>query len=101
VVVAAGPFRALGLAEILSVSTPDMGLTHNCEMRFPWIIAQLEKDGLAMQRATLIVNIRSRSGEKVFFRAIDLRNAELVRDRLEGQDQLMGSYPGPRYAGMP
>jgi hypothetical protein len=62
-------------------------------LRFPWITARLEKGGLAMQRATLIVNTRLRSGEKAFFRALDLRKAELVRDRLEGLDQLMGSYP--------
>ena len=41
-------------------------------MRFPWITARLEKGGLAMQRATLVVNTRSRSGEKAFFRALDL-----------------------------
>ena len=41
-------------------------------MRFPWIMARLEKAALAMQRATLIVNTRSRSGEKVFFRVLDL-----------------------------
>jgi hypothetical protein len=46
-----------------------------------------------MQRVPLIVNTRSRSREKAFIRALDLRKAELVRDRLEGQDQLMGSYP--------
>jgi|SRR5215204_1648917 len=62
-------------------------------MRFPWVTARLEKGGLAMQRVPLIVNTRSRSGETAFLRALDLRKAELVRDRLEGQDQLMGAYP--------
>jgi hypothetical protein len=41
-------------------------------MRFPWIIARLEKSGLAMQRVPLIVNTRSRSGETAFLRALDL-----------------------------
>jgi hypothetical protein len=41
-------------------------------VRFPWIIARLEKGGLAMQRATLIVNTRSGSAEKAFFGALDL-----------------------------
>jgi hypothetical protein len=41
-------------------------------VRFPWIIARLEKGDLAMQGATLIVNTRSRSAEKAFFGALDL-----------------------------
>jgi len=54
-----GLFLASGLADILA--GPELGFIHNYEMRFPWIIARLEKGDLAMQGATLIVNTRSRS----------------------------------------
>jgi hypothetical protein len=59
-----GLFLASGLADILA--GPELGFIHNYEMRFPWIIARLEKGDLAMQGATLIVNTRSRSAEKAF-----------------------------------
>jgi hypothetical protein len=49
-----------------------MRLTHNYEMRFPWITARLERSGLGIERATLIVSSHSRSGETAFLRALDL-----------------------------
>jgi hypothetical protein len=62
-------------------------------MRFPWIIARLEKGGLAMQGATLIMNTRSRSAEKLFFRTLDLRNAEFAR-QAGGPGSAYGILPG-------